>query len=322
MKLLEGIQLHELVLIILGFILGLVLIFVFLFFALRGKINLKLLYGFIAPLVMIGYPSIQTMEFSKDVIKIEKLVSDVNRDPTDTVAQRALLNSLGALPASRCKTSPYTLYTIAEAQASLGLYDSAKVTINKAVELDPKSVKAQGAALEIEQKWKIQNQFREKANELDGWIKELEKNPKSQNVLDTIAENLIKIKVMDAPVRVEARHALVVAKAAAIIGERKAAEVITEAVLKDNPKQESAKTLRDELQNKVIEKKFGSRRPSPKVAQKIEAIKNQPEQMRVQAAPQVAAPAAVDLDTIPQFRFKLIPKAAQDTSFRKWDKNN
>ena len=49
MKLLEGIQLHELVLIILGFILGLVLIFVFLFGALRGKPNLKLLNGAIKP---------------------------------------------------------------------------------------------------------------------------------------------------------------------------------------------------------------------------------------------------------------------------------
>ena len=98
MKLLEGIQLHELVLIILGFILGLVLIFVFLFGALRGKPNLKLLYGFIAPLIMIGYPSIQSIEFSKDVIKIDKLVEQVNRNPTDTVATRALINEISTLP--------------------------------------------------------------------------------------------------------------------------------------------------------------------------------------------------------------------------------
>ena len=105
MNLLQGIQLHELILMVLGFILGLVLIFIFLFTALKNKPNLKLLYGFIAPLVMIGYPSIRSIEFGKDVIKIDKLVEKVNANPTDTTVQRELIQNLQELPASRCKTS-------------------------------------------------------------------------------------------------------------------------------------------------------------------------------------------------------------------------
>ena len=320
MNLLDGIQLHELVLMILGFILGLVLIFVFLFMALRGRTNLKLLYGFIAPLVMIGYPSIQSVSFSKDVIKIDKLVQEVNANPSDTSAQRALIEQIQTLPKSRCVTSTSALTTIADAQAALGLYDSAKVTIQKAIDRSPNSDKAQQSKEDIQQKWKIQKDFEQKVDNIKSNINKLEQKPTDGKLRDSIAMDLIQLKSMDAPVRVQQTQAVWVAKAAAIIGQRQAAEQINEQVLKANPNLEQAKKLKDDMKNRVIEKRFGTNPPKINVQSPVPSKTTaKPEARTAPAAPKVASPAAVQTD-ISNIKFRLMPKGLD--TFRIWDKNN
>ena len=318
MNLLDGIQLHELILMILGFILGLVLIFVFLFMALRGRTNLKLLYGFIAPLIMIGYPSIQSISFSKDVISIDKLVKKVNENPSDTAAQRALIEQIQTLPKSRCITSTDALTTIADAQSALGLYDSAKVTIQKAIERSPDSEKAQQSQQDIQEKWKIQKSFEQKVDKIKQNIKDLEKKPNNVKLLDSIATHLNALQKMDAPVRIEQTQAVWVAKATAIIGEKQAAEQINEAILKANPKLDEANTLKEELKTKVIEKRFGTKRPNVRI-QTPEKTATKPTAKQSPAAPKIYAPAAVEID-MKSLKFQLVPKAAE--ALKKWDNDH
>lgn len=319
MKLLEGIQLHELVLIILGFILGLVLIFVFLFGALRGKTNLKLLYGFIAPLIMIGYPSIQSIEFSKDVIKIDKLVEEVNRNPMDTVATRALLNEISTLPKSRCVTSSDAMSTIANAQAAVGLYDSAKVTIAKAVALDPNSRKVLQSKKGIEQKWVQQKVFETKVGALKNNLERLNANPKDMKLRDSVGIKLDEIKRLNAPVHLAQRDALAVGLAAAIVGEKQAAEQVADDVLQVSPNQPDARRLKDAIRDKVIEKRFPARpKPKPQTPSQPKPDGKMGSQSQPQP-PVVESPAAIKIDT--NWRSKIIPKStiiAKD--FVKWDK--
>ena len=312
MKLLEGIQLHELVLIILGFILGLVLIFVFLFGALRGKTNLKLLYGFIAPLIMIGYPSIQSIEFSKDVIKIDKLVEQVNQNPMDTVATRALLNEISTLPKSRCVTSSDAMNAIANAQAAVGLYDSAKVTIAKAVALDPKSSKVLQSKKGIEQKWMQQKVFETKVGALKNNIERLYASPKDVKLRDSVGIKLDEIKQLNTPVHMAQRDALAVGLAAAIVGNKQAAEQVADDVLQVSPNQPDARRLKDAIRNKVIERRFPAR---PKTQ-----TQSKPKPNFEPQAPVVESPVAIKIDT--NWRSKIIPKStiiAKD--FVKWDKD-
>lgn len=318
MKLLEGIQLHELVLIILGFILGLVLIFVFLFGALRGKTNLKLLYGFIAPLIMIGYPSIQSIEFSKDVIKIDKLVEQVNRNPMDTLATRALLNEISTLPKSRCVTSSDAMNAIANAQAAVGLYDSAKVTIQKAVALNPKSSKVQQSKKGIEQKWMQQKVFETKVGALKDNLEQLNANPKNMKLRDSVGIKLYEIQKLNAPVHMAQRDLLAVGLAAAIVGEKQAAEQVADDVLQVSPNQPDAKRLKDAIRDKVIEKRFPAR-PKPKPQTLSQAKPNGRIGESQPQPPVVESPAAIKIDT--NWRSKIIPKStviAKD--FVKWDK--
>ena len=319
MNLLDGIQLHELVLMILGFILGLVLIFVFLFMALRGRTNLKLLYGFIAPLVMIGYPSIQSISFSKDVVKIDKLVQKVNENPADTLAQHNLIEQIQTLPKSRCVTSTEALTTIAGAQSALGLYDSAKVTIQRAAERSPNSEKVQQTQQDIQQKWQIQRTFEQKVESIKSHLNELEKKPSNSKLVDTIAMRLMELRALDAPVRVQQSQAVLVAKAAAVVGQRQAAEQIADAVLTANPKQESAKTLKEELKNKVLERRYGKHVP-PARTQTPPKNTEKPRTNSTPQPPSVQSPVRIENFDVLKLKFQLIPKAAE--GLKKWDKEN
>jgi tetratricopeptide (TPR) repeat protein len=325
MNLLDGIQLHELVLMILGFILGLVLIFVFLFMALQGRTNLKLLYGFVAPLVMIGYPSIQSVSFSKDVVKIDKLVQQVNQNPSDTAAQRVLMEQIQTLPKSRCVTSADALTTIADAQAALGLYDSAKVTIQKAIDRSPDSEKAKQSKQDIQEKWHIQKNFEQKVDAIKSNINDLEKRPNDTKLRDSIALRLLDLKAMNAPVRVEQTQAVWVAKAAAIVGEKKAAEQITDAVLSANPKLAEANKLKDDMKNKVIERKYGVGVSKIKTKVPVKTTPSPAPNSRTTAPtpPKVDAPAPVQTESlldVSRIKFQLKPKGLE--GFVKWDKEN
>ncbi|MBL7813450.1 MAG: hypothetical protein JNL70_00495 [Saprospiraceae bacterium] len=325
MNLLEGIQLHELILMILGFILGLVLIFVFLFSAMKGRTNLKLLYGFAAPLVMIGYPSIQSVEFSKDVVKIDKLVQQVNQNPSDTAAQRILIEEIGTLPKSRCVNSTEALTTIADAQAALGLYDSAKVTIQKAITRDPNSVKAKESQKDIQKKWGIQKNFEQKVEDIKHNMNQLEQRPNDIKLRDSIALHLLDLKAMDAPVRVQQTQAVWVAKAVAVVGEKQVAEELTNDILKVNPKLEEATKLKEEIKSKVIDKKYGTARSRINIISKPKATTTTPsaENSR-QAPPKVQSPAPVQATTEgsveKKLQFQLMPKGVEQ--LRYWDKEN
>jgi tetratricopeptide (TPR) repeat protein len=310
MKLLEGIQLHELILIILGFILGLALIFIFLYTALRSKPNLKLLYGFIAPLVMIGYPSIQSIEFSKDVVKIDKLVEKVNADPTDTIAQNTLKTHLETLPASRCKTSSDAMTVIANAQAALGSLDAAKVNIEKAKAINPNNPNVILSEKDIQEKWSTQKDFEQQVKLLDNYIKQLEARPNDAPLMDTVSNHIQQLtqKSQKNTIHLDNRQIMTLAKATAIVGEREKAVEITNEYLRVNPKDKETEKLKESIKNKEIDRKFKPQRQKPiaKVKEKIDLDKASASKVNVPQA--VPAPAPVYQDTSP-LRLRFIPRS-------------
>ena len=308
MNLLQGIQLHELILMVLGFILGLVLIFILLFTALKNKPNLKLLYGFIAPLVMIGYPSIRSIEFSRDVIKIDKLVEKVNANPTDTTVQRELIQNLQELPASRCKTSPDALASIANAQASLGQYDSAKVMSQRAVNLDKKNEKAIESNKIITEKWQMQKLTEQRIGKLNEFVKQWELQPNNIQVWDSISTHYNNLVNNSKPVHLDNSKILVVAEAAAIVGEKQRAVQITNNVLKVTPNEKEAEKLKEDIKSKRTDNRFNT----PKIRTKITDKAKEDIKKKIEALP---APAPVYQDTNPTIRF--IPKTG--IAIRKWN---
>jgi tetratricopeptide (TPR) repeat protein len=303
MTLLQGIQLHELIMMILGFILGLTLIFVFLFTALKNKPNLKLLYGFAAPVVMIGYPSFRSVEFKNDVLKIDKLVEQVNLNPTDTVAQRALIQSIQTLPASRCKTSADAMTAIANTQAAFGQYDSAKVTIQKALDLDKTSPKAVESQKDIVDKWKIQKKTEQSIQQIENVVKQMEAKPNDSKLRDSLRAHFTRLEnTTDRPVHIDNSKLIVLANAASVLDENNEAKALTEDILKNNPNpkvQNDAVILKEKIKSKDSNKRV---KPTNKPSV---PNKSAPNSRSVEVVP---APAAVYQDTARLFN-KLIPKS-------------
>jgi tetratricopeptide (TPR) repeat protein len=330
MKLLEGIQLHELILIILGFILGLALIFIFLYTALRSKPNLKLLYGFIAPLVMIGYPSIQSVQFSKDVIKVEKSVEKFNQNPTDTAALNAMRAELENLPASRCKRSSDAMTAIANAQAAMGAFEAAKANIEKAKAINPENPNVLASEKEIKEQWSTQKDYESRVKKLNEYIKLLEDKPNDKPLMDTLQKHVNELidKSQKQAIHLENKDLVTVAKAKAFLGDKERAEEITTEILKIDPKDKEAKKLNEDIKSKEIDKKFKLQREREKekerekqkekerVRIKINEDNNSDAKMR---QPQtVPAPAPVFQDTaVP--RLRLIPRSVKPLKI--WNKD-
>jgi hypothetical protein len=202
----------------------------------------------------------------------------------------------------------------------VGLYDSAKVTIQKAVALNPKSDWVLESKKEIEVKWTQQKTFERKVERLKDNLEKLNANPKDMKLRDSVAIYLNDIKRTEAPVHVAQRDALAVGLAAAIVGERQAATQVAEDVLRVSPEQPDAKRLKQAIKDREIEKRFPPRVPA-KVQPKpqIEAKPNG----KIADAPSpkppvIDAPAPVKMDT--NWRSQFIPKSSVAKDFVKWNK--
>jgi tetratricopeptide (TPR) repeat protein len=316
MNLLQGIQLPELIMLILGFILGLALIFIFIYTALKSKPNLYLLFGFIVPALLIGYPSYKSSQFGKNVEKLEVLVENVNKNPTDVKAQKALIENLEQLPASRCRNSVDAMTTIANAQASLGQYDSAKVTIQKAVALDKNSPKAIESQREILQKWESREDIREHVKHLDHHIKDFEKRPTDKVLRDSIVMELHNVEKLSMasvnPIHLENEQVITVATAATIIGRAQQGSDIADEVLKINPNQKEAMQLKQDIESKKYQAQQVQAKPKPKPQDKKPLPQARQSAERRETIP---APAAVFQDT--NLKLRLTPKGIVD--FKKWN---
>ena len=240
-------------------------------------------------------------------IKINKLVEKVNANPTDTTVQRELIQNLQELPASRCKTSSDALAAIANAQASLGQYDSARVMSQRAVDLDKKNEKAIESNKIINEKWQMQKLTEQRIGKLNVFIKEWELRPNDPQVWDSISTHYNNLVINSKPVHLDNSKILVVAQAAAIVGEKQRAEQITNNVLKVTPNQKEAEKLKEDIKSKRTDNRYNT----PKVRTKI-VDKAKEARQKVEALP---APAPVYQDT--NLRIRFIPKTG--IIIKKWN---
>jgi hypothetical protein len=93
MNLFAGLYAYEIVLMVLGVVLFLALLIALLRNVFKDKPYAALIPALFVPIVMIGYPSIQTIQYQNGVVEISKAVQQVQDDPSDPEAN-AKLNSL------------------------------------------------------------------------------------------------------------------------------------------------------------------------------------------------------------------------------------
>lgn len=97
MKIFDGLYLYEIVLLVLGVLFFLILLFVLLYSVIKKHAIKSLVFFFLIPIMMIGYPSIQQIKYGNLMIIIGGLTDKVEQDPTDTKATAELAEKLSEI---------------------------------------------------------------------------------------------------------------------------------------------------------------------------------------------------------------------------------
>jgi hypothetical protein len=125
-----GLYSYESVLLVLGVILFLVLLIALLRFVFTNKPYLQLLPFFLLPIAMIGYPSIQSIEYNNGLVTIQKTTDELVKNPNDQTLRANLqvaVNHVSSRPAPSDQATAY----IAKAQFALGDEEAAKANLAK-----------------------------------------------------------------------------------------------------------------------------------------------------------------------------------------------
>jgi tetratricopeptide (TPR) repeat protein len=145
----DGLYLFEWVLMVLGVILFVVLVIGF-FYQLTHKRNIGVLLAFfMVPIAMIGYPSLQSIQISKDKISLDKKADTVLAHPADLTARKELEQQVDTLR-SRQFSDPATLTVLSKAEFALGQDQTAKNNLEKALQKDPQLPAAKQLQIKID----------------------------------------------------------------------------------------------------------------------------------------------------------------------------
>ena len=120
----DGLYLGEVVLLVLGVVLFLVLVFAFIYQLLRHRSLKPLLLFFLVPVLMIGYPTIKSVQYKDGALTLDKMTRELAANPTDVKLREALDEKVKDV-APRVGNSPKDAVTLAQAQFELGREDEA-----------------------------------------------------------------------------------------------------------------------------------------------------------------------------------------------------
>lgn len=154
MKFLDGLFLYEIILLGMGVFLFLLLSVAFIVLLLRSKPYGRLLPAFGLPILMVGFPGVQSFEISSDAIKIKTQSEAVLKDPANQAARAALGAAVASL-ADRPIKDPGTTLSIARAQIALGENAQAEKKIDQVLQKSPQLAEARQLKQRIELERKL-----------------------------------------------------------------------------------------------------------------------------------------------------------------------
>lgn len=145
MKFFDGLYNFEIVLLVLG---------VLLFLAALGKLirggpSAGLAAFFLIPVGMIGYPSVQSIDYQNGVLSIKKKVHELESEPENETLRASLQQDLGKVEDRPIKKSATTV-TLAQAHFALGDEAAAKAKLGIVLQRNPESPDAKELNKKIE----------------------------------------------------------------------------------------------------------------------------------------------------------------------------
>lgn len=162
MRFFDGLYSYEIVLLVLGVVLFLVLLICLAILVMRAKPFVKLVPFFAIAIIMIGFPSISSIEFSNGVVRIDKDTHDLQQDATNKSLRDALANEVANL-SRRPSSDPAVIVTMAHAQIALGRNAEAIASFNKAAKLAPQLPQV----IELRQRLELDNKLTDLATKVE-----------------------------------------------------------------------------------------------------------------------------------------------------------
>ncbi len=132
----QGLYPFEIVLLFGGMVLLLILLVGLIAGLVRGKVPALLVPLFIISIVMIAYPSVQSIKYKDLTVTLNNQLQQVLANPTDPNSRKSLAQVADQV-ASRPAKDAATIAALASAQYALGNEPSAQRNLNKALRLDP-----------------------------------------------------------------------------------------------------------------------------------------------------------------------------------------
>lgn len=232
MNLLDGLYLYEVVMLALGVVLFLVLLIAFAVQIIRGHAYGKLLSFFVLPIIMVGYPSIESIEFSDGVIKIAKLTHALQENPTDDSLRTQLASHVEAV-SGRVVTKSNTAIRLARAEFALGDSVAAEQRINTLLQKSPR----QPAALKLKEQVTLER-------DLALLAERVEDNPQDDEARRSLSDTVSKVVVMKSASPETITN---IARAQAALDEQEKARENVDKALAINPNLTPALNLRSRL---------------------------------------------------------------------------
>ena len=129
----QGLYPGEVVLLIAGIVLLGIFIFAFLYQLLHQRSITALLGFFLIPIICIGYPSIQSIQYKDGVVTVQKATDTLLSNPTDPQARQVLEQQTQKI-ADRTSSNPTDTVILAKAQFALGHEEDAAKNLEKALQ--------------------------------------------------------------------------------------------------------------------------------------------------------------------------------------------
>lgn len=260
-KLFSNMLPYEKILIIMGMIFFLVLLFLMIWNVIKKSSITMLLPFFLIPIIMVAYPTIQSIKIGDVIINVKNLTEEVNKNPADTLANKQLTEALVQLKSKdRVTQNSNALITLANAQIALGKYDSASLYLNKADNVDPDSKEVLSTKEDLNRKIILRENFSRSVSQLNGQIDHLKKYPEDTEYVHQIVKTL---SALETPGYVNPNELITIAKSYAIVGSKdQSLQIINKLNSSGNI---HISNLKDSIQNQTYQDQFFKHTVTPEV---------------------------------------------------------
>ena len=228
MTVFDGLYLYEIVLLFMG---------VILFIAALIALFTKKSYAAVVPIflisvVMVAYPSIQSVSYENGKVTIQTKARELLKDPTNDALRKSLQQDLAKVSA-RPTSDPKTAVTFAQAQLAVGQDELARQNLNKALQANPHLQEAQ----ELKHKFELSDNL----EALTAKVAQTPSDAAAKTELQNTTSELNKIGVANPKILTN------MARAYGVLGNNEQAHATVDKAIKIDPNLSAAKEVKSRL---------------------------------------------------------------------------